>query len=151
MSQSVGFTIPRADLSRAYLRLLPWGVVALPIPLLLGRASVTTTIETAAFLAILIGGLYWYTLRYKWVYLASSGIRGLTANGGKVVIPWSENVQLGSRVAFNGIACISVKPLSKNEALLLPSSIAATTEFKSALETVAPASHPLRSVNANAL
>ena len=150
MSQLSGFTIPRADLNRAYIRLLPWGLVGLVAPPLLGITSLSTATETAAFLAIFLGVVYWYTLRHKWVYLTSSGIQGITATGSKIIIPWSENVQLGSRVAFNGIACISVQPISKDVALMLPLSLAATSEFKVTLEHVAPDTHPLRNVNGNA-
>lgn len=151
MQNSTGFTVPKADLHRAYLRLLPWILVGLAIPLVLGLTSLRTSIDTAALLAVLVGSVYWYTLRYKWIFLASSGIQGLTATGAKVLIPWSEPVELGHRVAFNGIACISVKPMSKGAALLLPSSIAATSEFNAALEHLAPPNHPLRDVSGNAL
>ncbi len=151
MQNSTGFTIPKAYLRRAYLRLLPWGLVGLALLVVFGNSSLRNTIDTAVFVAVLVGGLYWYTLRYKWIYLTSSGIQGLTVTGAKVLIPWSEPVQLGRRVAFSGIECISVKPISHGAALMLPSSIASTSEFNSLLERLAPSNHPLRGVDGNAL
>jgi hypothetical protein len=151
MNSSIGFVIPKADLNRAYLRLLPWAAIGLAIPVALGRTSVLNSLSTAAYAAILIGILYWYVLGYKWILLAPSGIRGLSSTGKKVTISWSEAVSIGRRVAFNGISCISVQPNSKGTALMLPSSIAATPEFLAALDRMAPASHPLRNCGSNAL
>jgi hypothetical protein len=56
MQNPTGFTIPKADLHRAYLRLLPWVVVGLAVPVALGITSLLAAIDTAAFLALLIGG-----------------------------------------------------------------------------------------------
>lgn len=151
MHPAIGFTVPQTVLRHAYLRVLPLCVVGLAIPLMLGFTTLSTTVATVAVLIIPIGGVYWYTLNYKWVYLSSSGIQGRAANGRKITIPWSENVTLEFCVASPGIKCISVQPMSKGAALLLPSSIATTAAFKAALAEVAPANHPLRDVEANAL
>lgn len=151
MTRPTGFILPNAAINQAYLRLMPWVIAGLLLPLLFGMTSIAVTIQSSVIVSVLIGVVYLYTRRYEWVYLSADGIHGTTSKGRKIHIPWNEKVAISGTVAFNGIECLEVQPNSTGRALLLPRSIAATPEFKAILAQVAPATHPLRTAAENAL
>ena len=147
MSEQTGFVLPRAAINRAYVRFVPWVVLGLAVSPLLGLTrSIAATLESAVLVAVILGIGYWLTKRYRWVYLSATGIQGTSGRGIKVLIPWSEQVML-KRSSYGGIAGVSVQPVGKSGAIFLPLPIAASAEFRSKLEQLAPVNHPLRSVS----
>ena len=151
MKNTREFSIPKADLNRAYLRVLTLLIIGMAYPFYVGRSNLSATIITFTIVVILVGSLYLWTLRYKWIKVSPSGIQGLSAFGTKITISWLEPVKLGRRTAFNGIECIAIQTIKESRALMLPSSIARTPEFMSAIKHVAPPDHPIVKEGLNAL
>ena len=144
MSDSTGFILSKEAVNHAYLRLLVPSCIGLAIPPIFGLTSIANMLGTTVLFGVIVVVLYWYTGRYKWVYLSSSGIQGLSPYGSKVLISWGEQVNLKPISAFNGIEGLAMKLENKNLTLFLPLSIASSIEFQSKLEEVAPENHPLR-------
>ncbi len=142
MIDSTGYRLPQKALNQAYLSYLLIFSVGLLITPLLGLGTVA--FKTATLLAVLVASLYFYTKQYKWVYLSSEGIQGLSPRGGKVVIGWDDPITLKPVTAFNGIKGLAIQSVKNRGTLFIPTSIAITVEFQSNLNHVAPQSHPLR-------
>ncbi len=151
MIDSTGYILPQKALNQAYLSRLPMFAVGLVIAPLLGLSTVAVMFKTAILLIVLIGGLYFYTKQYKWVYLSSKGIEGLNPRGGKATIEWGDPITLKPITAFSGIKGLAVQSAKNCGSLFIPTSIAITAEFQSNLNRVAPQSHPLLEVSNNAL
>jgi hypothetical protein len=133
------------------MRFVPWVVVGFPILPLLGvTRSIASTLESAGVLALVLAIGYWLTKRHKWVYLSAAGIQGSNARGVKVLISWSEQVTLKPS-SYAGVSGVSVQAACQTGALFLPLPIAASAEFRSKLQHLAPSDHPLQSVGKNAL
>lgn len=142
MTESIGFRIPRANFNREFIVL---GLALVGGALLTWMLVGSVTIEIIALAAILWCASYWYMATNEWVQLSMDGIQGQSPSGAKVFIPWSASIVLGSRAAFSGIKCISIKDTNQKQALMLPVAISETPEFIEALKMVAPTEHPLLS------
>ncbi len=146
MIDSTGYTLPQKALNKVYLSCLLIFGVGLTIATLFGLGTVASTFNTAIFLAILLAGLYFYTKQYKWVYLSSKGIQGLSPRGGNVVIEWDDPITFKTITAFTSIKGLAIQSENRGT-LFIPTSIAKTAEFQSNVNRVAPENHPLRDVN----
>ena len=87
MIDSSGYTLPKEALNQAYLSRLYLFFIGLAILPLLGLSSISSILNTALLLVVLVAGLYFYTRQYKWVYLSPKGILGLNPE----VVRWSSS------------------------------------------------------------
>lgn len=150
MVDSTEYILPKEALNQAYLRHLPILVIGLAICLLFGISTIASMFRTACILAVLVIGSYLYTKQYKWVYISSAGIQGLSPTGGNVRLEWDEPVTIKSISAFAGIKGFAIKSAKNRSALFIPASIATAVEFQFNLNQVAPKNHPLCKIGNNA-
>jgi hypothetical protein len=150
MGDSQAFSLPSPIVRRGFLRFLPFVLAA--VALLHLGATDRSLRELLSILALLFGTLvigYWLARRFTWVKLTTEGLVGYSIRTPRVVISWAEPVAMRS-TSYAGIPCLALYPVKGGPHVLVPVSIARSTDFVTQVCLLAPSSHPLRKAAARA-
>ena len=156
--ERVGFPLPLGSARPMYIRMLIGTIIGLAFPYLQEIARLfgmtiplymSHQLHYSTFLAIgylliviLVIAAACYHAHRNWIFLSKDGIEGACHRGAKVLISWSEpiNIKNGSDM---GIKCLVISSEKSDRKILLPMSIARSMEFKSVLNRAAPSNHRL--------
>jgi hypothetical protein len=149
MAEEVPFTLPKEFLNPLYAKvsfalLAGFLVPALVIPYL--RTFVPVAIAALVFL--IVGLLYLYTLRYKYVYVSVSHLRGKSYFPKRpVLIAWTDEITVVKRNTEEGINGYELQTSESKYPLFLPEAIAHHPNFRAVVARYAPPSHVLFSLS----
>ena len=141
-TQEMPFNLPRDALWKSFRRV---GLIMLPgliIPVFFGL-TVSAILLTGAILFAVLALCFYWTARYKWVYVSSSGLRGLTQNGAEAMIPWTEEMTVEISANSSLTLKMAVLKSAANQEISLPEAVINDDDFRTVLARFAPPGHLL--------
>jgi hypothetical protein len=114
------------------------------VAIIIGLAIVTgrNFVDTAIFVALLHVGMYFFLLRYKYVYVSTQGVRGDSPLGSSKMFSWSDDIEI-CRSNSNGIHGYAIRGKGLLDTIFVPRAIFDSPQFRSAVSEFAPPSHAL--------
>lgn len=116
------------------------------VAIIIGLAIVTgrNFVDTAIFVALVHVGMYFFLLRYKYVYVSPLGVRGESPLGSAKMFSWSDDLEI-RRSNNNGIHGYAIQRKGLLDTIFVPRAIFDSPQFHAAVSEFAPPTHVLLS------
>jgi hypothetical protein len=145
------FTISAAALHHVMIQRAAWLVLSsVTLLLLVAQISSWSGFTTLGFVAVASALLYIGARSFVWVSILPSGIVGpMKPNGPKVHFSWGEKLIVRSAV-YAGLPCVQLVSTDGAKALILPTEITKSANFRLSVKEFAPENHVLLRLSQNA-
>ena len=148
MSDEVAFLLPASEVKRLLIKSLSIFAVAI-IVLMIIHGEIGGYADIGLFLVLFHVGIYFYMIRYKYVYVSSNHIRGESLLGRNVTVLWEEDISL-LNVSNYGHSGYNLRTKNLLNFIFIPKAIAESQHFQTTIVKFAPINHPLLTLKSNA-